>query len=622
MILIALLLQLAAGIPGPVIVQRPAAPAVYAPVLLSRIDQTSRRFVIRNLRAGEPLEVYVDGRLFDAEIARGYAQMISLRTPLRAGSLVAVVAGRNGRSAMRRSTTIVQNDYLQFHYDLGKTGWNNAETVLTTANVRPSMFGHLFTLPVDGFVLAQPLYVANVTIGPAAHNVTIVATEADSVYAFDADTGALLWQQSYANPATGANPIPYQVVRAMNIAPVIGITSTPAIDADANTIYFVAAIQQTVSQGFEYHQFLHAVDLTTGLDRPGSPVDMTATAYLNNNTPVPFDALHNLNRASMLLANGSVYVSFGSHNDAPGSKPHGWIFRYDASTLSLQSFFNTSLDKATDYRAGIWAAGWGPGTDADGNVYYVTGDGPFDGFTGGHNWGQTVMKMTPGLTLSDYFTPADIVTQGNRDLGAGGVLLMPDQPGLFPHLATIAGHEGTIYLLNRDMMGEYTPGGPDAVLQELQSAIGSLRGGPAYYSGPAGTFVYYCGSGNPLESYALTTAPSPQLALVSSSRAKCGQTGTIPVVSSNGMTAGTAIVWMTTRPKDLSTTPVALYAFDATNLQRRLISIPVCFWQNLNSRPFQVPTVINGRVYVATSNGVEVYGLFSARTQLRARTSH
>jgi hypothetical protein len=336
---------------------------------------------------------------------------------------------------------------------------------------------------------------------------------------------------------------------------------------------------------------------------------------LNNGDPVVFNALRQLNRASMLLANGSVYVSFGNHDDVRKAKLHGWIFQYDASTLAPQRFFNTTLDLSMKYGATIWAAGWGPSTDDAGNLIFATGDGPFDADTGGNNWGDTVMKMTSGLTVTDYFTPQDQATLDslNHDLGGGGVMLLPDQPGAYPHLATITGEEGTIYLLNRDALGHYTPGGPDDVVQELPQGIHKLVGGPTYYSGPTGNFVYYCGTGDPLKAYRLDTSPTTQLTLAALAPAKCGGGGGgLPVVSSDGTTPGTGIVWVSTRPANKATNPVLLQAFDAADVTHQLIHLPVALWQNLHNPPFLTPTVINGRVFVGTSNSVEEFGLLSS----------
>jgi len=583
---------------------------------IGRLDQTTQGIVISSLRPGERIEVYVGGRLMGARTATDSRTTFRLRSTLRPGTIVTVV-GRLAGGGLVRSSTVVQNDYLQYHYDLGRTGWNPYETVLTTSNVAPNSFVHLLSLPVDAFVYAQPLFAAGVTIGQATHNMAIVATENDSLYAFDADTGAQLWQQNYANPGAGAVPIPYQFTNAQNIIPAVGITSTPAIDSNTGTIYFVAAIQQAVSGGgYTYHQFLHAVDWTDGADLL-TPVDITATATLNNGKPVVFDALSQLNRASVLLANGSVYVSFGNHDDTktPSTKPHGWILRYDASTLALQSFFCTTLDVSNKYNANIWGGGWGPDADEQGDVIFATGDGPFDANTGGRNWGDSVIKMSAGLTVLDSFTPADqaLLAQLNHDLGAGGVMLLPDQPGAFPHLAVEAGEEGTIYLLNRDLLGGYTPAGPDAVIQELPQAIHKLVGGPSYYAGPTGTFIYYCGAGDPLRAYALDTT-AMQLNLASTASSACGGSGgAIPTVSSNGATPGTGIVWITTRPANRTTHPVQLRAYDATDLSRQLIQLNVAFWQNLHNPPFLTPTVIDGKVFVGTSNSVEVFGLQPSR---------
>ncbi|HEY7992945.1 MAG TPA: hypothetical protein VID24_01890 [Candidatus Eremiobacteraceae bacterium] len=585
---------------------------------IGRLDEATRGIVISSLAPGERIEVYAGERLMDARTATASRTMFRLRSALRPGTVVTVV-GHLTAGGLVRSSTVVQNDYLQYHYDLGRTGWNPYETVLTTTNVAPNSFVHLFSLPVDAFVYAQPLFVAGVTIGQATHNIAIVATENDSLYAFDADTGAQLWQQTYANPGAGAVPIPYQFTNAQNIIPAVGITSTPAIDPNTGTIFFVAAIQQAGSGGYTYHQFLHAVDWTDGADIL-TPVDITATAMLNNGRHVVFDALSQLNRASLLLSSGSVYVSFGNHDDTktPSTKPHGWIFQYDESTLALQSFFCTTLDVSNKYNGTIWGGGFGPDADAQGDVIFSTGDGPFDANTGGNNWGDSVMKMSPGLTVLDSFTPADQaqLAQLNHDLGAGGVMLLPDQPGALPHLAVDAGEEGTIYLLNRDSLGGFTPSGPDAVVQEMPQAIHKLVGGPAYYAGPTGTFVYYCGAGDPLRAFALDT--SPQLTLASTASSACGGSGgAIPAVSSNGATPGTGIVWITTRPANRATHPVQLRAYDATDVSRQLIQLNVAFWQNLHNPPFLTPTVIDGKVFVGTSNSVEVFGLQPARRTQR-----
>lgn len=595
------------------------AHAAPPPVRLGRLDQMSRQLVVRGLRPGQRYEILANGRLFGAGTARSTVEAIRLRSPFRPGTLITVVSA-GPRGSVIRTTGSVQNDYLQYHYDVAHTGWNQNEVTLNLSNVTATTFGHLFSLPVDGFVLAQPLYMSQATVGGTTHNAVIVATENDSIYTFDTDTGQQIWQQNYANPSAGAVPIPTQAVRATDIAPVVGITSTPAIDPNTNIIYFVAAIQQDAGGGsFTYHQFLHAVNLNDGTDVPGSPVDITATALLNNGKPAPFDPLRELNRASMLLANGIVYASFGSHNDVPGGKPHGWIFAYDATSLSLLYFLNTTTDVTNRYYACIWAAGWGPVVDEFGNVYVGTGDGAFDADSGGHNWGDSVLKMTNALSITDSFTPQDqaVLTQQDHDLGGGGVLILPDQPGTLPHLAVIAGLEGTIYLLNRDGLGGYTPGGPDNVVQEMPTELGTVRGGPGYYAGPTGTFLYYCGNGNSLRAYQLQTSPSTQLVFSSQAVHKCGTGGAIPTVTSNGATPNTGIVWMTNRPGDKSSSQVQLFAYDATNLQHKLYQASVAYWTNLHSQPFLTPTAIDGRVFVGTPNSVEEFGLIGTRSGVR-----
>ena len=597
-----------------------AAPA--ARPWVGRLDQMSRRIVVHDLRPGQSVEVYIGGRPFAVVNPRARVEAIPLRARLAPGTPVTLVTTAFGGRVRTRSTTTVQNDYLQYHYDVAHTGWNASETVLTQANVNPRTFGHLFSLPVDGFVLAQPLFVAGADMNGVTHNVAIAATENDSLYAYDTDDGSLIWAQNYTNPAAGAVPIPWQAVKAQDIMPTLGITSTPVIDPDTNVIYFVAAIQQSEpTGGFTYHQFLHGVNLADGSDIPGSPVDITATAILNNGKPAPFDPLRQLNRASLLLANGLVYVAFGSHNDEPGGKPHGWLFAYDEGALGLQFFLNTSTDFTNRYYACIWAAGWGPSMDENGNIYLATGDGPFDGDSGGHNWGDTVLKLSGQLAIEDYFTPSDQaeLLLEDHDLGGGGVMVLPDQPGLFAHLATVAGEEGAIYLLNRDAMGEYVDGGPNNVLQEIDADIGTVRGGPAYYAGPTGTFVYYCGSSDTLHAFQLQTSPVTQLVRTSVAKQQCGHGGAIPMVTSNGALPQTGIVWMTNRPVDKSVHPIQLFAYDATNLAHKLYQAPVGFWTNLHSEPFLAPTAIGGRVFVGMPSSVEEFGLLSQRSAPRRR---
>jgi len=588
-------------------------PAFAARLSIDRLDQASNRIEVRHLLPGERVTILVNGRLAASGIARGGDIVLRLRKQLAIGTTVTALARPSAQGPQSRATTQVGNDYLQYHYDLGRTGWNANETTLTVANVNKKTFGHLMSLPVDGFVFAQPLFVSGVTVGSNTYNLAIVATENDSVFAFDDATGNLVWSNNFVNTANGETPIPDSAVIATDIAPVIGITSTPVIDPNTNVVYFVCAIQQSTNNGYVYHQYLHAVDLTTGLDEPYSPVDMTATAMLSNNTPLTFDPLVQLNRASLLLSNGVVYVGFGSHNDAPFGSPHGWIFAYDES-LNLLSFFNTALQVGPKYHAGIWGAGWGPVADENGLIYFATGDGPFNGNLGEEDWGETVLQMTPQLTINNYFTPYNENTFQQHDIGSGGVLILPDQPGLYPHLATIAGDQGTIFLLNRDSMGQFTPNGPDNVVQEIPTALNVVRGGPAYYAGPTGTYLYYCGWNNPLEAYALSTSPSTALTLAGTSKGSCGGGGgTIPAVSSNGATAGTGIVWITTRPNAQGLKPVLLRALDATNIASQLVQLPVGVWENTTGWPFLTPTVINGQVFVGSSSSVEVFGLLPGR---------
>jgi outer membrane protein assembly factor BamB len=578
---------------------------------ISRVDQVTSSVFIRNTLRGEQVELTANGIPVGLAYAPGPFAQVPLRVRLRPGTLLVAHGAGLGRTAAPASaSTTVQNDYLTYHYDALRTGWNSSETLLTDANVGSSGFGELFSIPVDGFVYAQPLYVAGLTVNGQAHNVLYIVTENDSLYAFDADTGVKLWKRTFTDPAHGITPVPESVVGANDISPVIGITSTPVIDSSTGTLYLEATTQKVSGSTTTFAHHLYAVALDTGANRV-APVNIMATITRTDGSKFSFDPLWDLQRPSLLLSGGLVYIGFGSHNDIRPSYSHGFIFAYDATTLHKVAVFCTTIDLASVYYGSLWAAGYGPAADANGNVYFATGNGPFDADLSGRDYGDTVLRMKPNLTVGDYFTPFNqsILNMRDKDLGGGGVMLLPDQSGSFPHLAVLTGKGGTLYLLDRDNLGGYVNGGPDHVLQELPDGVGLLRGGPAYFNGPAGPTVYFGGDGRQMQAFALSTMPSPQLTVTSHTTLKMGVGGDIPVVSSNGTMAGTGIVWSIARPNNPAITPVYLRAFDATNLGNMLFQGTVGTWTNASSQPFLAPTVINGKVYLGMPNSVVVFGL-------------
>src|SRR5260221_5536896 len=361
-----------------------------------------------------------------------------------------------------------QVNVTTYHNDNARTGLNANETILTPDNVRaPGQFGKLFSQPVDGYVYAQPLYVPNVHIidhgvDKGIHNVVFVATEGDSVYAFDADSNAganasPLWTASLIDTlhgaAAGATTVATQGsnpdINCEDLVPQVGITSTPVIDLVSNTMFVEAKSKE--NGGFVHR--LHALDITTGNEKSPGPTVITATV-----NGITFDPLHQLNRPGLLLLNGTIYIGYGSHCDI--TPYNGWLFAYDAATLTRKGVFVTTPGTTTtpnpNGAGAIWMSGAGIAADGAGNIFAATGNGTFDAT----DFGDSILKLSLNqqtLGLVDSFTPfnqADLNAHDN-DLGSGGVLLLPDQPGAHPHLLVQAGKEGTIYLLDPDHMGGY-----------------------------------------------------------------------------------------------------------------------------------------------------------------------
>jgi hypothetical protein len=472
---------------------------------------------------------------------------------------------------------------------------------------------------VDADVIAQPLYAQSVAIpNQGTHNVLYLASQNDTLYAFDADNGALLWATSYVNPGASITAVPasdlgYQPHGCYQYSQTtVGITSTPVIDRSTGTIYLDAFVKQNSSPP-SWHHYLHAVDMTTGLDFPGSPQEIAATIQVNGST-FTFTPLYQANRPALLEDGGNIYIAFGSQCDANPLVSFGWIFAYSASSLQQVGVFNTSPDY-TSGLASFWMSGYGP-AGGDGFIYAATGNGNFNAYTGGYDFGDAVLKFSPTLALTDYFEPWEEISldHPDSDLGSGGLMLLPAQPGAPFPLAVIAGKDRNLYLLNRSKLGGYTPGGPDNVVQVLQGAVGvknGVWGGPAYYLSPNNTpYVYYCGGRDYLKAFALVTSPSTELVpAMQTSATFGGHGGTIPTVSSNGQIAGTGIVWAVDRPPNTGTQTVSLRAFDATKLGRQLFTGKLGTFDNPHTYFFDVPTVINGKVYVSTGPSVTALGL-------------
>ena len=507
-----------------------------------------------------------------------------------------------------------QMDVLTNRYDGGRSGANLNETALTPAKVDVNHFGKLYSYPVDGAVYAQPLYAMNIMVNGAAKNVLFVVTMNDKVYAFDADSASpsALWMTDFTNPpSVTAVPITDIVASGGNIYGNVGIESTPVIDRTAGTLYLVARTKENGN----YVQRLHALDITTGADRPGSPVTITASAQGSaldatvgpNGQIVTFNSLMQQQRAALALTNGVVLVAWAGHEDKPPY--HGWIMGFDAATLVCVGVFSVTPDV---YGGGIWQGSRAPTLDAAGNAYFATGNGAWDG---ARNWGDSLLKFSvsrSGLTLIDYFTPGNESTLdlNDDDLSGSGFTLLPGT-----NLLLGGGKEGVLYLLDANNLGGKVTGDAQAV-QKIPVNGGHVMGGPVFWNSPSsGPLVYnwseedvltaYNLAGGLLRPYAWGQVTSP------------GHPGGSLTVSANGSTAQTGIVWAsmpTYQSAKHVLTAGTLRAYNAETLQEIWTSDQNPARDRVGTLVKFVPALVaNGRVYVPTQdNSVNVYGLLGS----------
>src|SRR5512146_2946858 len=498
-------------------------------------------------------------------------------------------------------------DVLTYHNDHGRTGLNPNETLLTPANVNPTQFGKLFSVPVDGFIFGQPLYMQNVSVpGHGMLNLVFVVTEHDSAYAFDADGNLRdpVWKASFLQG--GATTVSQAEVGS-TIFPEIGITSTPVIDPATNTIY----VEALTKEHGAFFQRLHALDVTDGHEKFGGPVEIKGsvqgTGDASSGGTITFDPKIQLQRSALLLNNGVLYVAMSSHGD--NGPYHGWVMAYDAATLQQRALWCVTPDANA---GAILMSGSGLAADSSGAIYGGSGNGNFNANSGGRDYADSVLKLSADLgSVLDYFTPFDQhnLAANDIDIGSGGVILLPDQPGAHPHLAIATNKGGNVYVVDRDNLGHFNPKDNSQIIQYMPAEIGTGAedqnfSTPAYWNG----FVYFVGAFDHMKAYQLANGLLPA-APASQSGNTFGFQGSTPVVSSNGNTAG--IVWAI----DQSNGGI-LHAYDATDLSKEL-------WNsNQNAgrdklgsaiAHFIVPTVVNGHVYVGTKSSLVAYGTLSAQ---------
>jgi outer membrane protein assembly factor BamB len=489
--------------------------------------------------------------------------------------------------------------------DAGRTGQNLTESVITPANVNSSTFGLLHNLSVDGKVDAQPLYLSGLTIQSASHDVLFAATESDSVYAFDADTGAPLWHLALL-PADETLSDDHDCDQ---LTPNIGITSTPVIDRSAGPHGALYVVAMSKDKSGAYHQRLHALDVTTGAELFSGPVDINATYSAPGIAPITFAPGQHAERAALLLSKGVLYTTWTSHCDVP---PYSaWIISYDQHTLAQSGVLN--IGPHSSRGPAIWMSGGGPGADSAGNIYFLSANGAFEssldanGFPSGQDYGNSFLKLSASgakLSVVDYFalwnTTADSAI--DMDLGSGGAMLLPDltdSGGTVRHLVVGAGKDGTVYVVNRDSMGKFNPN-TNNIWQQLTYV---LRGGvfstPAYFNGT----VYYADINGTLKAFTITNAMLGATP-TSQSMTQFPYPGASPAISANGTANG--IVWV-----HENSAVAVLHAYDASNLTHELYNSNQAGNRDHfgAGNKFITPTIADGKVFVGTQNSIAVFGL-------------
>jgi hypothetical protein len=480
--------------------------------------------------------------------------------------------------------------------------------VLKPSNVNTRDFGRLFSRTVDGDVFAQPLYVPSLMIpGVGKRNVVFAATEHDSVYAFDVNGthDAPLWKTSFIDPQHGITTLSERDVQCPFITPEVGITPTPVIDAASRTMYVLA---RTKEHG-AFVQKLHALDITNGKEKPGSPVVISATVRGSGDGAVggkiSFDPLRENPRAALLLAGGEVYLTWASSCDV--GPYHGWVMAYDAHTLQQRAVLNTSPDGGD---GGIWQSDAGPAADDEGNLYVATGNGDFNAANaGGRDFGDSVLKLRlegQSLVVHDYFTPFNqkVLDAKDWDLGSQGPVLLPPQAGAHPHLLVIAGKEGKLYLLDRDKLGKFQEGSDSHVLQSIK--VKDAYGAAAYWNG----HIFFTDRSDVTRDFAIQDG----LLVIRGMTARMSSPAATPIVSADG--TKDAILWVV-ETKEWNEShmdrPAVLHAYDARDITHELYSSEQKSERDRADMTvrFAIPTIADGHVFVGARGQLDVYGLLN-----------
>lgn len=505
-----------------------------------------------------------------------------------------------------------------YHYDNNRTGWNQNESVLTPSNVNGSTFGLLHKVTLDDQVDGQPLLVpgVNITTGShqGKHDAVYVASEGNTIYAIDAESGEILLNPNFGHPV----PSP---LGCTNNGPNVGINSTPVIDTTSNTMYVI--IYTNDAGGPTYR--IHALDLGSLTDNV-TPVTVAASHTLSDGTTFTFNGTYQRQRPGLLLANGTVYAGFGSFCDFSANLSRGWLLGWSSGSLTPVPANRLNDTQATSpnsfFLSSIWMSGYGPSTDDSGNILFVTGNSDYSGTTydGVSNIQESVVKVSSNLTtVLDLFTPKNQsnLDQSDNDFGSGGVLVLPDQPGSIPHLAVAEGKVGTLFLMNEDQLGGYSTK-KNNVLGSY--AAGQCWCGPSYFVDPKdGAARVVTSGGRKIGVWKVNTSPAPSLTSVATASVPGGQDpGFFTSISSNGQAS--PIIWAVSRPNNSSSgAPIGLYAFNPESTSGSTMSLLfkglAGNWPNLGGNSNLVPVVANGQVFVASNKQLRIFGLLTGKTK-------
>jgi IPT/TIG domain len=576
---------------------------------------------------------YVDS-IFGGNTTVGTISSSGLFSPGTQIGVHTVTAVSMSNSSVSATASIAITDFpgmLTYHNDIYRTGQNLSEYALTPALVNKSSFGKLFSCTVDGAVYAQPLWVPNVTISGVRHNVLLVATAHDSLFAFDADASpcATLWQVNLIDSLHGGTSsggvqsettVPAGSTGnlvgagAGDISPEVGVVGTPVIDPTTNTIYVVS--KSVNPNTLKFYQRLHAIDILTGGEKFAGPASISSAISLpgtggdSSGGQLPFDEKVENQRPGLALANGVVYIGWGSHED--WGPWHGWLMSFNASNLAFISAFCSTPNGNF---GGIWMGGGAPAIDSSNNLYVLTGNGDWDGLT---SFGDSILKLDSGLSLVTWFTPSDqsFLANNDQDLGSGGAAILIDQPSApTPHLMIGGGKEGSnqigeLFLLNRDNLGGMTSTDTQPQVVQKFSVGGRIFSTSTFWNNN----LYIAGSGTRLKQYTFNPS-TEQFTFAQQSNSSYGFPGATAAVSAFGNTNGIAWALDNTlycTPQSPGCGPTVLHAYDATNISTEL-------WNSTQDTTgkdqagsavkFTVPTVANGKVYIGTRTEIDIYGL-------------